>query len=748
MKKFLPLFLFLTVVSCGGGGNGSLTIDHIEPSKAGAGQSVLVFGNELEEGDTACFIPQTAAGDPHACPFPAALETSEDQDGALSLTVPSKLPSGDYLIRIARVDHFGGAKNFSVLPRTGDPDPSTFGTPPDSSHPSGSPVSGDVIIPTGGAGSGGTDTTGPTPPPATPQNPDVSLEGTQAKHDQRLGLIQIQYAIQGTFKEVYLYGPLTGGADCSANLVVNPNGSDLIPGSPNYDLYKDQFSGDVCDATGNCHGYTPPSPPGPVNCRIKIEGASGTLYTRMYQKDVTYTLVGVLADDSVKVATKSFTAPEPTLSPRVQILPSAPYIAVGFDFANAASDPTFTLSTLGGCTEDPANPKRIHRGSNGAGTFDDRCLIHSLEETITLTVPGLGSTKTQVLKVTLGAPSVSLQKGDVTCDTQHASIPQADCPGTLTLRGKVERTYQVTDTATSNVLVSGNAPWVKLMKLSVKTKNNLMHDPSYALLQTVDASSLNGGEKIFQNTLRDHLHNAWKLSLVDYDDQEKGEATVAGEPFKPVLTITKDRNDWAYEYDVATQSRYNDGSARYDSGAIVRDHTNGANPYDRCDPQDATTWCYGIPLNQLHSSTYVDGGGYGGKHNGIYNCRNYTVRSKRVIEAKNVKSLEVRCNGFGEGAGYKDSSITFNSNEYGLSSPETHEFTVPGERAECMYIVITYDDQWLLWDISTNKAAVTDAHSPLPSGVQDVNERPFTGFCDTNDIGRFGSDHNDKGFND
>ncbi|HSA59704.1 MAG TPA: hypothetical protein VLJ37_08475 [bacterium] len=606
--------LLWMLASCGGGGASGL---RVEPSETRASETVLLIGEGLEEGDTVCFAPK---GKGSGCGFPSVLEGLEptgDKDGEMRarVTIPGLILPGDYEIRIGRGDDFSESADLTVLPRNGADKDGDAGEAP---APEGD--GGEVITPDNPSGGTSPDVPDPTTPP-TPAPVDepfgLSLDGTQNLTETRLDLIRVQYKATGPVASLYLYAPLSPDGDCEGDLVIDPSGNDLNAGSANYFKYEPLLNGTACDeALGNCRGFTA-QPAAPLHCRIDLAQNSGVFYTRLRHPNATYTLVAQSRDGGFLETAKTFTAAEPTLTPKIEISATKPLIMVRFDFAHAISDPSFTIS--GACLPDPAAPRIVTRYPNGSGTFQQGCRLTQKETAISMTVPGLGASTIQAVTVKLGYPETKLQKGAI------SSLPSE--PGAINLYPSLERTYDVTDVATGNVLFTGSIPWAQEMKLYVRTSQSFMQEAKYEILRSVPANSAEALGTVFKDVVRDHTHSAWRLSVVDFDGQEHEGASV---------------------------------SAGYESELIDVKVQTGRKWYDPA---------------------------------GVF-------RLSGEFTARHAKSLEVRCNmldGSGRKIGYLDESIPFSPDVYD-SQTVKEEFVVRGEGAECFYVMIDFDGQWVPWN--------------------------------------------------
>lgn len=610
--------LALILASCGGSGASGL---RVEPSETRASETVLLIGEGLQEGDTVCFAPKAKGS---GCGFPSVLEGLEptgDKEGEMQarVTLPGLILPGEYEIKIGRGDEFSESADLTVLPRNGAENGGDA-----NETPANEGDDGEVITPENPSGGTGPEVPDPvTPPPPAPIDEPfgLSLDGTEHLKETRLDFIRVQYRASGPVKDLYLYAPLSPDGDCEGGLVIDPSGNDLNVGSANYLKYETLLNGEACDeALGNCRGFTA-QPTTPLHCRIELAQNSGVFYTRLRHQSATYTLVAQSEGGAFLEKTMTFTAPEPALTPKIEVSATKPLILVRFDFVNAAADPSFTIAGL--CTADPASPRIVTRYPNGSGTFQQGCRLTQKETTISITVPGIGASKSQAATVKLGSPQTNLRKGAI------SSLPSE--PGTINLYPSLTRTYEVTDVASGDVLSGGPVPWAKEIRLHVRTGKKLMREATYQYLnRSLSADSAAAVDEGFQGVTRNHENSTWRLSAIDFDGQEYEGASVSAGYESEIVDI-----------DAGYHKKF------FDTGDVFR----------------------------LSGS----------------------------FTARHAKSLEVRCNFFdqaGRNVRFLDESLEFSEDVYS-NQTVTEEFVVRGvkaERAECFYVMIDFDDQWVPWN--------------------------------------------------
>ncbi len=268
----------------------------------------------------------------------------------------------------------------------------------------------------------------PAPPPAPLEVAFVTTGSskTEALHSTKLGLIRIKWKIQGggNLQNAYIYGPFNRSSateGCGKEfkrgkktyLAVNPNGGEIIKGSPNYSLYQKYLTGETCDANSdNCQGFVPEE--GDLTtCKIDLKdlGLGGLFYTRIHET-ARFVLAAQTEDGTWTFAEKEFEAPEPTIvASKVEISNSEPEVDIQFDYTNAREMPQVL-----GCTpvenQSPPSPPL----PNGSGIFMTRCKFQLNEGnwTFFVNVSGIESTVAEKFEMSCGEPEITFTNGALT----------------------------------------------------------------------------------------------------------------------------------------------------------------------------------------------------------------------------------------------------------------------------------------------------------------------------------------------
>lgn len=345
----------------------------------------------------------------------------------------------------------------------------------------------------------------------TPSVPSVTLTATQS--NRRLGLYQLEWRIQnvGTPREAYIYGKFSDSNDCSQNLVVDPSGSNLNSGSPNFANYRDYYSGSECNESGRgdsarcilagssflmprtmipimrmvpdeetparmerfdpsilgrvittIPGLEPPE----TLCRINLRNhLNGNFYTVLHKSPAKYRVV-VLAQDGRwysserELALPDTSRPLITISP--QISSTEPAITINGSYSNAVEVPSVTGCSVASTSPTPRSPSLL-----GTGTFEFKCDLNSSSGNVTVTVPGIGILSAEKsFRFECGEPEVEVitpvplyetsdRGARRTCE--NATSSSCTSSGFLNLEGTATRTCTITQVGVASIVKK--VPW-------------------------------------------------------------------------------------------------------------------------------------------------------------------------------------------------------------------------------------------------------------------------------------------------
>jgi hypothetical protein len=132
-----------------------------------------------------------------------------------------------------------------------------------------------------------------------------------------------------------------------------------------------------------------------------------------------------------------------------------------------------------------------------------------------------GAPVTDSAAVQLGNPVVSLEKEGISCGPSQSGVSEEDCEGTVSLRWDVQRNYEIKKGAAGQVVDSGQAPWVKSVKLFSYVNGQGRWEEAESV--TIKSNSDVGGSFLAK---RDHAHTQWKLKAASFEGADLSSAVV------------------------------------------------------------------------------------------------------------------------------------------------------------------------------------------------------------------------------
>ncbi len=267
--------------------------------------------------------------------------------------------------------------------------------------------------------------------PALPEIPvTVSLSGSGADHDIRLGFVKLQWSVTGHPDEIYIYGPWNrkaGDAGCEdvisegqvRGVVVQETGEDFNAGSPNYENYQQVYGvpgrQELCrDDGSNCQGFSTSETDPIVRCRILLTEPEGVVYTRIHQSSAAFVLVARLADGSFVTTEKNVSIPRPQIENlQVSLRKTQPVMDIAFDYRYAFAPPSVTFCMT-------AAPAQRDPQSDHSGHYNVSCRIHPALP-IYATVWGYGKEVMEEIHVSCETPTASLQNGALRTTASESS---------------------------------------------------------------------------------------------------------------------------------------------------------------------------------------------------------------------------------------------------------------------------------------------------------------------------------------
>jgi hypothetical protein len=558
MRRLISFGVLFSMVILWGCGGGSL---YLHSNKSEAAVSSDCSPDPVSSGGSVvCLIPSRNADDLSDCTFfvskkgfrkiPIEADLAEGDDAgttSVSFQVPLEL-TGDVDLLV------GCGVNFKTLAKlnvssgyeTGTTDEDVIGPAPSG----GTMLDGadTMILPSGPAttpvapapstgDSVGTPAVTPTPAtppapaatpvPAAPVSLTVSISGSLAAHPAQPGAAHLTGQIQGggTRRAAYIYGPFAPDGHCDQILAIDPSGGDLNPGSPNFIRYQN-YVGVTCDATaGNCEGFsatTSDGMPAPINCRIDLDQANGSVdfYFRLSQARSEVVLVATAEDGTLLTGRTTVVAPAAYLSNiQINISQAAPEFVVTYSSANAISAPVVT-----GChpTATPSTPGQAH------------CALE-IGANVTVAATGIGGSRaTETYRIECADPQVELKRLSFTATAGTSSVTDlcevsesnwsrtCNAPGELELQGEVYRNCEVKKQASDGsfqTVSSASVPWVGQVKLTEVAGGACTTDNDVWLDVTPDM--VHGGRaRIVKRLKRTHECTHYAFSVKAEDGHE------------------------------------------------------------------------------------------------------------------------------------------------------------------------------------------------------------------------------------
>lgn len=500
------VFAAVALVSCANpNGVQETSIGSCTPAVAATGDQVVCKA-DLEE-DCTLFFDKT----------PIAYERNASE-GTLKFTVPPTL-AGEVNVtaRCGEGSQILIQDGFSVVSPTLNPEVPSSKTSPEVAD------GGETITPSAPAA---VPSEVPSAPETAPYNPESAPSGGQAPAS--LTVEKVENAVHfsahrihwdtGHAKAAYLAGNvftrfwMDGGltAPCKATsdgryLVTNPDGTNLNPGSANFEAAEPYREGSDCELR-NCEAEIFAGEPDTVTpfCRIDLTKETDQIFVRSLTGKGRVCLAVQGDDDVWSTTCKTIDAPKPELvvkADSVAISETKPVIELKFDYNYGMGRPM-----AGGCTElsGSSGPDK-----NGHGIYVAECPLNQIKTTVSVSLQGAGGGNVDSRPF-----EVVLWKNVSASLNLFGAGPGPDPEDFFQLQYGVSRTYSVLDQKAGTYLGGfRNCPWVKAVRFKGFAGDHDFH----AVTQASDVGWIKS-VSVAEGTYKTDAYTKWVFTTQDFDD--------------------------------------------------------------------------------------------------------------------------------------------------------------------------------------------------------------------------------------